>query len=315
MHIAGHHHVSMYTKYAKQNMRFYRDVLGLRFVKQTVNQDTHDMYHLFYGDTTGSPGTELTFFEMPYLGNRYDGTNAITTIGLLIEHEQSLHYWQDRFKQLNVPHGSIMTINNRLTLPFEDPDRLKLQLILNQDQPVPSFWNQWEQSSVPQEHHILGIGPVEFTVSDLAKTKAVLTTLLGYTEVSSEEHAAIFQAVEGAAYSEIIVREVVGPNERPGRGSVHHLAIRVPTQEALMMWDQKIKDYGLKTTGVVNRYYFHSLYFTDQNGIHYELATDGPGFLIDESIEELGSTLCLPPFIEYKRDEVEAKLKPLHTSS
>lgn len=312
MDIKGHHHVSIYTKNAHDNIRFYRDILGLRFVKQTVHQDTHDMYHLFYGDSTGSPGTELTFFEMPYLGTRYHGTNAITSVGLLIEHEQSLHFWQTRFNECQIPFESIRFIHQRLALPFEDPDGLKLYLIVkDQTEALPTFWKKWEKSPIPLQHQILGIGPVKFTVSNLNHTKDVLMNLLGYTEMFAGEQLAVFQTEKGAAYSEIIVREMAGPKERPGRGTIHHLAIRVANLDTLHQWDQKIKAYGFQTTGVVNRYYFHSLYFTDENGIHYELATDGPGFLIDEAWDDLGSKLCLPPFIEHKRQQIESILKPL----
>lgn len=311
MLIDGHHHISMYTKHAKQNVMFYRDYLGLRFVKKTVNQDSYDMYHLFYGDTTGSPGTELTFFEMPYLGHTYRGTNAITKIGLLIEHEQSLDYWKDRFKQLGVPHGDVLTYHGRLALPFEDPDGLQLQLIVNQDEQLPPFWQKWEKSPVPLEHHILGMGPVELTVQYLDKTKDVLTTLLGYSVITANETESIFQSVRGAPYSEIVVKQLDGVKAKPGRGSVHHLAIRVKNKEELEKWDERIKAYGLRTTGVIDRHYFHSLYFRDLNGIHYELATDGPGFNVDETVDELGTTLSLPPFLEDKREEIKATLKPI----
>src|SRR5690625_5119400 len=161
--ILGHHHISMITKNASQNNHFYKQVLGLRRVKVTVNQDDHSMYHLFYGDKIGSPGTELTFFEMPYVGQTYRGTNAITKIGLVIRSQRSLKYWQNRFKQFGVSHSDITTYGNRPAMLFEDDDRLQLALV------VANFgdsvnWTPWENSTVPEEHQVQGLGPIEITV-------------------------------------------------------------------------------------------------------------------------------------------------------
>ncbi|WP_313893466.1 ring-cleaving dioxygenase [Psychrobacillus sp.] len=309
--IKGHHHVSMVTKNAQVNVHFYRDILGLRLVKKTVNQDTPSMYHLFYGDTTGSAGTELSFFELPIAAGTHRGTNSISRIGLLVQNEETLTYWQERFQVLGVNHGEKFMYGNRKALPFEDPDGLQLLLINHEEKEIPTFWTPWEDSVVPTQHQILGIGPVELTVRNIAKTSKTLANLLGYHEITATKEEAVYQSVEGAAYSEIVLKKLLGDKERPGRGSVHHIAIRVDTEEHMKEWAERVAEAGFETTGVIDRYYFHSLYFRESNGILFELATDGPGFLADEVSENLGNELALPPFLENRRAEIEAKLKPI----
>lgn len=308
--IPGHHHISMITKNAKQNNYFYTTVLGLRRVKVTVNQDDPTMYHLFYGDKTGSPGTELSFFEMPLVGQTYRGTNALTQIGLLIRSQDSLMYWKRRFEQLKVQHSKITTYANRPALHFEDEDGLRLVLLVSDGEEMPQ-WEAWEDATVPVEHQILGMGPIEITVRHLDKLVRTLTELFGYTEVSQTEKEAILQAEKGDVFGEIVVKQKDGPTEKPGRGSIHHLAIRVKDEDELSYWDKQICKRGFHSTGVVDRYYFKSLYFRESNGIVFEMATDGPGFTMDEDIEALGEQLSLPPFFEERRDEIEAKLKPI----
>jgi glyoxalase family protein len=308
--IPGHHHISMITKNASENNEFYIKVLGLRRVKMTVNQDDPSMYHLFYGDKTGSPGTELTFFEIPLAGHTYRGTNAITRIGLLVPSEESLTFWKKRLEEHGVYHDEIGTYANRKALKFEDPDGLRLVLLASDGERL-AFWETWEKSGVPEEHQILGMGPVEMTVRRLDKLASTLTEMFGYTEVSRNEGEAIFQSVEGEVFGEIVVKFADGPSERPGRGSVHHLAIRVKSDEELEYWDEQVKKRGFHSSGIVDRYYFKSLYFRESNGILFEIATDEPGFTIDGDIETLGKELDLPPFLEERREEIETKLTPI----
>ncbi len=309
-HIPGHHHISMIVKNASENNYFYKRILGLRRVKMTVNQDDPSMYHLFFGDKTGSPGTELTFFEIPLVGNTYRGTNAITRIGLLVPSMESLDYWKKRFETFNVPHSEITTYTRRPALKFEDPDGLRLVLIYGEGETL-DFWETWEKSEVPEEHQILGMGPVEITVKRLDKLARTLTDLFGYTEVSRNEQEALFQSVEGEPFGEIVVKQMDGPSERPGRGSIHHLAIRVKNDDELKYWEEQVKQRGFVSSGIVDRHYFKSLYFRESNGILFEIATDGPGFTVDGDVESLGETLDLPPFLEDRRTEIEAKLTPI----
>lgn len=309
--ILGHHHTSMMTKDIQKNNYFYTKILGLRRVKKTVNQDDPTMYHIFYGDQTGSPGTELTFFHMPFIGNTYRGTNAITRIGLLVPSEASLAYWKERLAMYEIAHDvELTTYAGRQALHFTDPDGLQLVFVVANGEKE-SFWKGWEKADVPMEHQILGMGPVELTVRRLEKLSRTLTDLLGYVEKNHVNEGAVFQAIEGEVFGEIIAIEKDDKRERPGRGSVHHLAIRVANEAELQELDEKIKARGFETTGVIDRYYFSSLYFRESNGIMLEIATDGPGFTVDQDVRSLGMQLDLPPFLEERREEIEKVLPPI----
>ncbi|PGM92190.1 ring-cleaving dioxygenase [Bacillus cereus] len=309
--IPGHHHISMVTKNAKTNNDFYQKVLGLRRVKKTVNQDNPFMYHLFYGDLTGSAGTELSFFEMPNVGRTIRGTNAITQIGLLVPSIESLTFWKRHFESLQVAHGEITTYAGREALHFEDPDGLRLVLLNNNGEEVPEYWTAWDESSIEQNHRILGMGTVEMTVRSLNKLSKTLTGLFSYKEVSRSDDEGIYQSIAGQSFGEILVKQQEGESERPGKGSIHHLAIRVKNDEELSYWNEVVKDKGFQSTGIIDRFYFNSLYFRESNGILFEIATDGPGFTVDSAVEKLGKELDLPPFLEERRKEIEEKLIPL----
>jgi len=309
--IPGHHHISMITKDAQMNNHFYQKVLGLRRVKKTVNQDDPKMYHLFYGDLSGSAGTELSFFEMINAGRTVRGTNAITQIGLLVPSIESLTFWKERFESFDVQHGEITSYAGRDALHFEDSEGLRMILINNNGEEVPEDWSLWEESVAPQQHRILGMGPIEITVRHLDRLAKTLTDMFGYIEVSRSDDEAIYQSVVGKSFGEIVIKQQEGASEKPGRGSIHHLAIRVQNEDELRYWDQIVKKRGFHSSGIIDRYYFQSLYFRETNGILFEIATDGPGFTKDSSVEALGIGLDLPPFLEERRAEIEANLTPL----
>src|SRR5690625_581305 len=276
----------------------------------TVNQDDPSMYYLFYGDKTGSPGMELIFFEMPMVGRTHRGTNAITRIGLLVPAEESLHYWKERFEKSDVKHDKITTYTNRSAFKFEDRAGLRLVLLVSNGERL-QHCETWEKSNVPIEHQIQGMGPIDMTATRVDKLANSLTEMFGYIEVSRHKNEVIFQYIEGEVFGEIVVKYEEGPTERPGRGSIHHLAIRVKNDEELKYWEDQVKKRGFHTSGIVDRFYFKSLYFRESNGIVFEIATDGPGFTIDSNVESLGEQLDLPPFLEERREEIEAKLSPI----
>ncbi|MCG7343794.1 ring-cleaving dioxygenase [Sporosarcina sp. ACRSL] len=309
--IAGHHHISMITKNATDNLHFYEEILGLRLVKKTVNQEDTKMYHLFYGDVTGSPGTELTFFEIPNAGRTHRGTNAITKIGMFIPSKESLHYWRNRLNEHQIFQSDITTYAGREAIHFEDPDGLNLVLLNGEKDTFPDFWTAWPDSPVPEEHRILGMGPVEMTVQNASSLASTLENIFGYQQVKLAGKGLLYQSTEGHAFGEILIVEQEGPVQKPGKGSVHHLAIRVKDGDDLRYWAKRIQDYGYEVLYMKDRFYFESLYFQDENGIMFELATDGPGFTVDSSIEILGTKLDLPPFLEPKREEIERHLKPI----
>ncbi|WP_029499851.1 VOC family protein [Kurthia huakuii] len=297
-----HHHISMITKNANTNNHFYRHILGLRRVKLTVNQDDPHMYHLFYGDTTGTPGTNITFFEMKIAGATRRGTNAITGFSLIVPSVESLTFWQQRFAQLGVKHGDITTYAGRQALPFEDEDGLRMHLIVADERE--SFWEPWPQAAIPTEHLIQGMGTVEMTVRDEAALATTLTEIFDYT--AQQGH--VYQQQAGSAVGEIFVIEQAGDREKPGRGSIHHIALRVNDVAELEHVLVQARAHGFKSEGIIDRYFFHSIYFREANGILIEVATDGPGFTIDENIEQMGEALDLPPFLEQRRPEIEQKL-------
>lgn len=309
--ISGHHHISMFTKDLKRNNHFYTEVLGLRRVKVSVNQGDPKMYHVFYGDALGSAGNDLTFFEIGNIGSTHPGTNMISAIGLLVPDHDSLTYWQQRLESYEVPHDGIIHYGNRQGLRFKDPDGLELVLIDHEHQAIPEAWQPWGDNSIVPSHRILGMGTVEIIVEDMRSLASLLENVFGYTSVHRDAQETLLASVEDEVFGEILVKEKSGEKARAGRGSVHHLAIQSKARP-LEEWDMILKDHGYTTTGIKDRYYFESLYFTEENNITFEIV--GPvsrGFTADRSVESLGTTLDLPPFLEDRREEIESYLKPL----
>lgn len=308
--IKGHHHISMLTKDINENNFFYKTILGLRRVKMTVNQDDPSMYHLFYGDNTGSPGTELTFFEMPYVGQTHRGTNAFTRIGLVVTSTASLSYWKERLTQYDISYEEVDRYADRPALFFEDRDGLRLAIQVEPGADAPLF-QVWDESPVPAEHQIIGMGTIEVKVRRLQKFARTLTEIFHYSAVKQSNGKIVFQSIKGDIFGEILAIEQDGPREKPGRGSVHHLAIRAKNEAELQHWEEQVRQRGFQTTGILDRFYFKSFYFRESNGVMFEIATDGPGFTIDSDVQSLGEQLDLPPFLEARREEIEAVLKPL----
>ncbi|WP_280770956.1 ring-cleaving dioxygenase [Salipaludibacillus daqingensis] len=316
--LRGIHHVSALTANAKDNLYFYTTILGMRLVKKTVNQDDTSVYHLFYADERGNPGTDLTFFEIPHAAKTKEGTHSISQTSLRVPNDHSLNYWINRLHEYDVEHGEITTNNGRKTLNFRDFEGQRLQFISDENNIGVPGGTPWEKSPVPRDKGIIGLGPIRLTVPKPTKTHAVLKDVLGFTETSRYElegtDVVVFSTGDGGNGAEVHVQASIDlPTERPGRGSVHHVAFRVDNEEELRKWVEHIQSLGFINSGFVERYYFRSLYFRESNGILFELATDGPGFEGDESFDTLGENLALPPFFEDQREEIEAKLKPLHT--
>lgn len=319
--LKGIHHVSAMTANATHNFDFYTKTMGLRLVKKTVNQDDTSVYHLFYGDEKGNPGTELTFFEIPMAGRNHEGVSSISALSLRVPNDQALEFWKERFDELNVEHEEIRERANRKTLAFKDPEGQRLILVSDEHDHGVKGGNPWIKSPVPQEQGVRGLGPVRLTVRDAEPTAAVLTQLLGFraaghysSEVPGQPDIVVYETGEGGTGAEVHLEERNDlPPERLGRGGVHHVAFRVDNEEELREWIQRIRAARFPNSGFVDRFYFRSLYFREPNGILFELATDGPGFDTDEHIDHLGESLALPPFLEPQRGQIEAGLKPLNT--
>jgi glyoxalase family protein len=312
MQLTGIHHLTAVTADAPGNHAFYTRALGLRLVKKTVNQDDVSAYHLFYADAQGSPGTDITFFDWPVAPERR-GTNSIVRTAFRVAGEPSLRWWRDRFAASGIRHGEIVRRDERLTLDFEDPEGQRLSLV---DDGGAGTAHPWDRSPVPAEHQIRGLGPITLSVPALEATEIVLTQVMNmrrarsYGDASRPVH--VHEMGEGGPAAELHV--AVEPDllpARPGAGGVHHVAFRTPNEAEYLAWVERLRAMRVPSSGPVDRYYFRSLYFREPNGILFEIATDGPGFAADEPQDALGERLALPPFLEPRRAEIEAGLKPL----
>lgn len=320
MELLGIHHVSALTADAQKNYDFYTNVLGMRLVKKTVNQDDTSVYHLFYADEIGRPGTDLTFFEIKNAGQTYEGTNSISGTSLRVPSDQALTYWQNRLAKNNVEHEDMIEVAGRKTIFFRDPEGQRLALVSNEADSGVEGGIPWEHSPVPSENGIIGLGPSKLTVANPEHTLTVLCDVLSFKQIGSypspvhEDDVMILSTGQGGLGAEIHL-EVKSdiPQERPGRGSVHHVAFRVENFEKLREWRDLFERVRMPNSGIVDRFYFQSIYIRDANGIMFELATDGPGFATDEDVEYLGESLALPPFLEKRRDKIESTLTPLNT--
>jgi glyoxalase family protein len=314
MQLSGIHHLTAVSADAPGNVKFYTQLLGLRMVKKTVNQDDVSAYHLFYADGLASPGSDITFFDFP-TGPEKRGNNTITRTGMRVNGEAALEWWHARLQMAAVKVGDIMVVDGRATLAFEDPEGQRLALV---DDGGLGSGNVWEKSTVPAELQIRGLGPITMTVPELRPTDLVLTQVMSMKQVRDYPHPEskgdgihVYQMNgEGpAAELHVAVRPNLAP-AHPGAGGVHHVAFRSPDKD-YDAWAAHLKEMRIPNSGKVDRYWFHSLYLREPNGILFEIATDGPGFAVDEPLDKLGETLVLPPFLEARRKEIEAGLKPL----
>ena len=311
MQLHGLHHVTAITARASENRRFYADVMGMRLVKKTVNQDDVSAYHLFYADGQARPGTDLTFFDFDAPPERR-GSHSIVRTALRVADVAALEYWRGRLADHGVSVAAIAEVDGRAELEFEDAEGQRLALVVDggHDDAAP-----WARSPVPEPHQIRGLGPVTISLRQLAASEKFLTDILGmrkarmYDTANAPVH--VFEMGEGGPAAELHLRIDAGlPPAQQGAGAVHHVAFRVRDDE-YAGWVERYQQLGVRSSGPVDRFYFRSLYTREPSGILYEIATDGPGFATDESLETLGETLSLPPFLASRRAEIERGLKPL----
>lgn len=314
LQLIGIHHLTAITANAPGNLHFYTRVMGMRLVKKTVNQDDISAYHLFYADGEAAPGSDLTFFDWP-VGRERRGTHSICRTGLRVANRASLEWWRDHLTENGVTVAEITEIGGHSAMDFEDPEGQRLRLL---DDGGSGMSHSWAGSPVPAEHQIRGLGPITVSVPELVSTEAVLTQVMNmrktrdYPSPDGQGQVHVFTMGDGGPAAELHVAVQPGlPVAHQGAGAVHHVAFRTPDQEALHQWTQRLREMRIPSSGEVERYYFRSLYFREPNGILFEIATDGPGFAVDEPLESLGEALSLPPFLEEKRDWIERNLKPL----
>ena len=314
MELGGIHHLTAITAHASKNHAFYTRTLGMRLVKKSVNQDDVSAYHLFYADGDATPGSDLTFFDWPAARERR-GTRSIVRTGLRVGSEATLKWWAQRFAAEAVTQAPMATRDGRLTLDIEDFEGQRLSLIVDEKSKQPP--HPWAKSPVAAEHQILGLGPITISVPTLELTDRVLREVMNMRKVrdytlTGKVAVHVYEMGEGGAAAELHVAvEPTAPMARQGAGGVHHVAFRT-TLADYDAWALRLQQLQVPSSGPVDRYYFKSLYFREPNGILFELATDEPGFAVDEPKESLGERLALPPFLEGRRKEIEAGLKPLN---
>jgi len=306
--VNGIHHITAIAGNAKRNFDFYTKVLGLRLVKKTVNFDDPQTYHLYYGDKEGTPGTILTFFPWENIQTGRRGARQATEIGYSVP-ESSFDFWLKRFEDHNVTYNKVAEKFGQPYLTFLDPDGLKLELIAYK---TPDTRLPWETEEVKAENATKGFYNVTITTNKMQPTADILTGVFGYRllEQHVNRYRFVTDTVENAAIIDLV--EVAG--EVAGHvagGSVHHVAFRVKNEEALMFYREKIANLGLHITDKIDRNYFYSLYFREPGGVLFELATDNPGFSVDEPVESLGEHLKLPAQYEEYRASLETTLPKL----
>ena len=312
--LIGIHHVTAMTNDAERNFKFITDVLGMRLVKKTVNQDDIHTYHTFFADDIGSPGSDLTFFDFPNNPRGVKGTNSISRIGLRVPSDVALDYYLNRFEEFGVKHEGIQELFGKKVLPFEEEDGQTYQLFSDENDNGVAPGHAWKNGPVPVEYAIHGLGPIEITVSYFDDFRKLMEDIYDMKTVITEKDVVVLeQGIGGNGGQMILRRDEQGQQGQQGYGEVHHVAFRVADHDAIKVWEAKYNELGLRHSGWVDRFFFEALYVRVGH-ILIELSTDGPGFMGDEPYETLGESLSLPPFLEGKREEIEATIRPFDTS-
>ena len=310
--IKGLHHVTAIASDPQRNVDFYRNVLGQRLVKRTVNFDAPDTYHFYFADEIGDPGSVLTFFAWPEMRRGIRGNGETSAVAYNIP-VGSLTFWQEHFKRNRITLYPVERRFGQNVLAFEDPDGMRLELIETADLPKINFW---QDGPIPQEYALHGFHSVTLWLEEMQATGELLTAQMGYQAAGQEENRHRFTAESNAPGHTIDLLE--GPEKaraRLGVGSIHHIAFRVPNDDGQLEYQGLIRNAGLNVTDVLDRSYFHSIYFREPGGVLFEIATDTPGFAIDEPVDMLGETLRLPEWFKPNRTAIEESLIPIELKS
>jgi glyoxalase family protein len=306
----GIHHISCIASSPKQTVQFYQHVLGLRLVKKSVNHDDVSAYHLFFADYAGSPGTSITFFVYPNKPYRVDGSNCINRIGLRVSTDEAVQFWKDRLEKLNIKTDSLEHRFDFLGFDFEDHDGIRLRI--QSDQGLISNVGVLSHiEDIPKQHAILGLGQVDLRVQDRQAMHTWLVDHLKFSHHKTQQNTRLYYSNQDRNDTRISVTTDLKKPEEPGYGSVHHVALQAINKDHLQEALDAFTILGYINSQIIDRYYFHSLYVREHNRILFEFATDYPGYTIDESIENLGTTLSLPSFLESFRNQIEAQVEPL----
>ncbi len=306
--ILGIHHLTAIAGDPQLNLDFYRGVLGLRLVKLTVNYDDPGTYHLYYGDGSGRPGTLITFFPWKGVPRGVAGAGQMTATSFSVP-PASLAFWAERFTALGLAFTGPASRFGDQVLSLHDFDGMQVELV---EPAVPDARSGWLDGAVPAAAAIRGIHGAAFSIADPGRTVRLLTETMGFHAAGEQDGRQRFEIDDGSVTAHI---DLIGTHQsqrgRQGAGSVHHIAWRTPDDQQQLAWREELVAEGLGVSPVMDRKYFHSIYYREPNGILFEIATDPPGMTVDESVEELGHKLVLPPWLESHRAEVVAALPKL----
>ncbi|MFD1431978.1 ring-cleaving dioxygenase [Lacticaseibacillus yichunensis] len=312
--LLGMNHVTAMASSPQAIFDLMSKTLGLHLIKKTVNQDAIDTYHLYFTDDTGTAGTDMTFFTFPNQLPGIRGTNMISRVSFRVPNDAALDFWEDRLNDRDIEHDPAESQFGSRHLNFRDEDGQEYQLISDENTHGVAGGTPWRHSDVPAEMAILGLGPVTVTVADQEHMHFVATDLMGYRQLAADGNFTLYETGEGGHGAQLIVEHRDDlPLAVEGFGQIHHAAFNTEDRETLQFWIDRISDYRLPQSGFVERYYFQSEYFRAAPQILFEIATAGPGFLQDETYDEAGIHLELPPFLEAQRASIEAGLTPIET--
>ena len=312
--LLGIHHVTAITSDAEMIYDFFTRVLGMRLVKKTVNQDDIHTYHLFFADDCGNPGTDMTFFDFPGIPQGTHGTNELHRTSFRVPSDEALEYYHKRFEEYGVVHEKITEWFGRKVLNFEDADGQLYMLISDQNNKGVAPGTPWKRGPVPAEYAIYGLGPAIIKVAPFEQFMQVFKGVYLFEEVMTEGDAHWLETGEGGnGGAVIVIKDTESPQSTQGYGTIHHIAFRVKDREHLAEWQDRLNHLAVTSSGLVDRFFFESLYTIIMQPLLFELATDGSGFLGDEDYESLGESLSLPPFLEPNREEIEATVRHIDT--
>lgn len=314
--LKGIHHVTAITSSAQKIYDFFTDILSMKLVKKTVNQDDINTYHLFFADNAGNPGTDMTFFDFKGISKAQKGTDEIAKTGFRVASDEALSYWAKRLNIYEVKHEKIQDFLGRKTIFFEDFDGQEYALFSDEGVPGVAPGIPFENGPVPNEYAIIGLGPIFFRISDKLRIDNVLTNQLKMRLVSEFNNFSLYEMGEGGNGASVIIEvDKDRAIAQQGYGGIHHVAFRIENKAELDGWTDYLNKQRRPNSGFVDRFYFKSLYTRLYPGLLFEFATEGPGFIDeDETLETLGTTLALPPAFKHKRQTIERIVTPLETT-
>lgn len=304
-HRKGIHHITAIAGDPRENAEFYVNTLGLRMVKKSVNQDDPGTYHLFYGNASATPGSSITFFPWPRAIKGEPGSGEAVAVSFSTP-QDSIEFWEKRFKKLSVPHRKPFERFGKKVLPFEDPDGLTLELVF-ENPSVDSEQNTGWEGTVGPEHAIKGFWGTTLRLTQEKQTAEILENILGFSKTDTEGSNALY-TTDAPIGNNVIINVTEPQRGKNGRGIIHHVAFRAKDEEGLEAMRQQVSKMGLNPTEIIDRHWFKSVYYQTPGGVLFEMATEGPGYAVDEDPEHLGEKLILPPWLESKREMIEQRL-------